>query len=96
MDIQDLYNEKVKLTIKFIETENIFTVDMINEASRYGDKLKQDCKISSWAENRFFRTTKGEFDNDDRYKTIGGLKRSIRTASKKRGLTVDEFIFSKQ
>ncbi len=93
-NITDLYSEKTKLTIKFKETKNLFSVDMINEASRYGKKLKQDCKIGSWAENRFFRTTKGEFNNDDRYKSIAGLKRSIISASKKRGLTVVEFIFN--
>ena len=95
MNITDIYNESIKLTIRFKETKNIFNVEMINEASRYGSNLKQDCKIGSWVENRFFRTTKGEFNNDNRYKTIGGLKRSILIASKKRGLTVDEFIFSK-
>ena len=76
MNITDLYNESIKLTIRFKETKNIFNVEMINEASRYGSKLKQDCKIGSWAENAFFRTPKGEINDDNRYKTIGGLKRS--------------------
>jgi hypothetical protein len=65
---------------------------MINEASKYSDNPKQDCKIGSWGANIFFRTAKGEYNNDSRYKTIGGLKRGIIAAGKVRDLTVLEFI----
>ena len=90
--IKDLYNETASIQVKFAEYPQPFDVEMINEASRYGDKLKQDCKIGSWSANRYFRTAKGEWNNDDRYKTIGGLKRGIIAAAKERNLTVEEFI----
>jgi len=90
--IKDLYNETATIQVKFAEYPQPFDVEMINEASRYGEKLKQDCKVGSWSANRFFRTAKGEWNNDDRYKTIGGLKRGIILASKKRSLTVEKFI----
>jgi hypothetical protein len=92
--IQDLYSEKAKIQVKFAEYPQPFDVEMINEASRYGDKPKQDCKIGSWGANRYFRTAKGEWNNDDRYKTVGGLKRAIVLASKKRNLTVEKFILT--
>lgn len=92
--IQDLYNETAKIKVKFAEYPQPFDVEMINEASRYGKNLKQDCKIGSWEENRYFRTAKGELNNDDRYKSVGGLKRGIIAAAKERGLTVEEFILT--
>ena len=92
--IQNLYSETAIIQVKFAEYPQPFDVEMINEASRYGDKPKQDCKIGSWSANRYFRTTKGEFNNNERYKTVGGLKRSIISASKKRNLTVEKFILT--
>ena len=92
--IQDLYSEKAKIQVKFAEYPQPFDVEMINEASRYGDKLQQDCKIGSWSANRYFRTAKGEWNNEDRYKTIGGLKRGIIAAAKERNLTVEKFILT--
>jgi len=90
--IEELYNETAKIEVKFAEYPQPFSVEMINEASRYGEKLKQDCKIGSWAANRFFRTEKGEWNNDDRYKSISELKEGIISAAKERNLTVEEFI----
>ena len=92
--IEELYNETANIQVKFAEYPQPFDVAMINEASRYSENLKQDCKIGSWSANRFFRTEKGSWNNDDRYKSIGGLKRSIIFASKQRNLTVEEFIFT--
>ncbi len=92
--IQDLYKETAIIQVKFAEHEQPFDVEMINEASRYGDNLKQDCRIGSWHANRFFRTEKGSLNNDERYKTLGGLKRSIISASKQRDLTVEKFILT--
>lgn len=94
MNISDLYNEKVFLTVEFNETNHLFDVEMIYEPSKYGNELKQDCKIYSWDCNVFFRTPKGTQNNNIRYKTIGGLKRSIIAASKKRNLTIKKFIFN--
>jgi len=92
--IEDLYNDSAKIEVKFAEYPTPFDVAMINEASRYGDKLKQDCKIGNFGENRWFRTAKGEINGDDRYKTLGGLKRGIIAAAKSRNLTVENFIIS--
>jgi len=92
--IQDLYNETAKIKVKFVEFPHSFDVEMINESSRYGNKLKQDCKIGSWTSNVYFRTKKGSWNNDDRYKTLGGLKRGIISASKQRHLTVERFIIT--
>jgi hypothetical protein len=92
--IKDLYNETATIQVKFAEYPQPFDVEMINEASRYGDKLKQDCKVGSWGANRFFRTAKGEWNNDNRYKSVGGLKRGIIAAAKERNLTVENFILT--
>lgn len=89
--IQDLYNETAKIEVRFAEYPQEFSVEMINNASRYGDNPRQDCKIGSWVANYYFRTARGEWNNDNRYKTIGGLKRAIISASKKRNLRVLHF-----
>ena len=92
--IDDLYSEVARIKVKFAEYPQVFDVEMINESSRYGANLKQDCKVMSWGANLFFRTAKGSWNNDIRYKTIGGLKRGIIAAAKERGLTVDNFILT--
>lgn len=95
MKIEELYDETSTIKVKFAEYSTPFDVEMINHASRFGNKLKQDCKVGSFGENRWFRTSKGEINGDDRYKTIGGLKRGIIAAAKKRNLTIENFIVSK-
>jgi len=90
--IEELYNETAAIEVKFAEYPQPFSVEMINEASRYGSKTKQDCKIGSWTENLFFRTEKGTWNNDERYTSIIELKSEIIIASKEKNLTVEEFI----
>jgi len=90
--IEELYNETANIEVKFAEYPQPFGVEMINDASRYGSKTKQDCKIGSWTENVFFRTEKGTWNNDERYSSISELKSEIISAAKERNLTVEEFI----
>ena len=91
--IQDLYSEARKIEVKFKEHASNFSVEMIFAPSKYAEKPIQDCKIGSWSAKKFFRTEKGSLSEDSRYKTIGGLKRAIIMAAKKRNLTVESFVF---
>jgi len=93
LDIQALYDETILLKIKFKNIEHLYSVEMIYEPSRYGNNHRQDCKISSWVDNKWFRTERGSLNIDDRYKSIDDLKQEIISASKKRKLIVENFYF---
>ncbi len=93
MTIEDLYSGKATLEVKFNFIATTFDVSFQHHAlnSVSGKfEVEPDCKVENWAENRFFRTPKGEVG--EKYKSIGTLKRAISMSSEKRGLTVEKFI----
>jgi hypothetical protein len=76
-----------KVSVKFKESVVPFGVILM------GGDYRPDCKISSFAENIYFRTQKGT--NYERYTTIRGLQRAIKNVAKKYGYTFDKLIIEK-
>ena len=90
--IQELYNSRFsgnenkqfKVSLKFAESPITFGVVLTG-----GDK-RPDCKVSSFVENIWFRTPKGE--NYQQYKTIGTLKAALQKRALHYGYTLEKII----
>jgi hypothetical protein len=93
--IQDLYDEKAEMEVEIAGMDVSFSVDMIFERSKirkiiHGTELEPDCKVWSFAENRWFRTKRGA--EGTKYSSITDLKKGIQMSARARGLKVTGFI----
>ena len=80
-------NQQIEVSAKFKESVVPFGVVL------QGSDMMPDCKISSFAENIYFRTQNGE--NRKQYTTFVGLEKAIRNHSKKYGYTLENLIIQK-
>jgi len=90
--IQDLYEGKAEITVKFKEHEAPFSVELMSNEFKGGTFVDlPDCKVGSWTANRWFRTDKGA--SYEKYDSIANLKRGITASAKHRGFTVGAYEF---
>lgn len=91
--IEDLYNEKQVIKVQFVGKSHPYHINLTKpefngKTLDYEDK--PDCRITSWADNVWFRTPKGvEYG---KYQSIGKLKQAIILSARSRGLEVEEFV----
>ena len=90
--LESVYNarkndEQIEVIAKFEESVVPFGIVM------QGNDMMPDCKISSFAENIYFRTQNGE--NRKQYKTFAGLEKAVKNIAKKRGYTLEMITIQK-
>lgn len=74
-------NKQFKIGVKFTESPVIFGIVLTG-----GDK-RPDCKISSFANNIYFRTRNGEYYK--KYKSIKGISNAVKNIAKNYGYTFE-------
>jgi len=84
---EDNEDKQFKVSVKFKETPVLFGIVLTG-----GDK-RPDCKISSFAENIYFRTQNGE--NYKKYTTIRGLAIAVKNIAKNYGYTFEKLVIEK-
>ena len=91
--IQDLYKAIKVIKVQFVGKTHAYHINLSKpeldvKMSNFKDTI--DCRITSWTDDVWFRTPKGE--NYEKYKSIGNLKQAITLSAKSRGFEVEKFI----
>ena len=79
--------KQFRVSAEFVESKTLFGIVLMG-----GDKTP-DCKISSFAENIYFRTQNGQ--NRKRYVSIDALRKAVEKVAKKYGYTLRRIIVEK-
>ena len=85
--LEELYKGTQVIKVQFIGKSHAYHIELSKpefngKIMDYEDKV--DCRVTSWADNVWFRTPKGV--NYEKYSSLGKLKQAITFAGKSRGL----------